>query len=52
MKVPLLLGGQFLGRITQKLPCKIACRLGKSVADFAELAEESWQELTAVKGAW
>jgi hypothetical protein len=51
MKVPLLPVGQFLGRITRKLPCKTTCRLGKSVADFAELAEDSWQDLTAVKGA-
>jgi hypothetical protein len=49
MKVPLLPGSQFLGHITQKLLSKITCRLGKSVADIAELAEESWQNLTAVK---
>ncbi len=50
MKVSLLPSGQFLGCITQTLPCKITCRLAKSVADFAE-TEESWQDLTAVKGA-
>ncbi len=49
MTVPLLPGSQFLGRITQKLLCKITCRLGKSEADFAELVEESWQDLTAEK---
>jgi hypothetical protein len=34
-----------------KLPWKITCSLGKSVAEFAEMAEEFWQDLTTVEGA-
>jgi hypothetical protein len=42
----------FLGRITRKMPCKSTCSLGKLVADFAEVAEGPWLDLTAVKGAY